>query len=104
MDLVLVIHSGMQMAYTKHMAHQGLVNSHLDIRSCRVGEVHVLELNSTVKLFWNYALIRAGINGWFLGCVHVSSTLCTNDLSLGHLAIYKSIYTHKNVSMNIMAG
>ena len=46
-------------------------NSHLDIRSCWVGEVHLLELNSTIKLFWNYALIGTGINGWFLCCVHV---------------------------------
>ena len=45
-------------------------NSHLDIRSCWVGEVHLLELNSTVKLFWNYALIGTGIDGWFLHCMH----------------------------------
>ena len=49
--------------------------SHLDIWSCWVGEVHLLELNSTVKFFWNNALIGAGINGWLLYCVHVSSML-----------------------------
>ena len=45
--------------------------SHLDIRSGWVGEADIIELDSAVKSVWNYALIGAGINWWFLHCVHM---------------------------------
>ena len=46
-------------------------SSHLDIRSGRVGEADIIELDSAVKGVWNYALIGAGINWWFLHRVHM---------------------------------
>ena len=55
-------------------------NSHLDIWSCWVGEVNHLELNSTVKLVWNFALIGTGINGWLLYCEHMHRILHHNHL------------------------